>query len=296
MSSGAPGILRLNDYVGRVLGPDKQLGIVGDASHTYGYHLGPDRAPSWDSSISELTRDRTGANRYPYYASAIDIGMGWGQSRQWLAWFIDRLRKGAYPDVREVIGSLDGRNALYFDGTDGFDAYGYSGGGHVSHTHISFYRDSAERDQTPVLRDFLEGITSEEQDDDMGNLLPIYLPTEFGGLADGTLPADLEKYGITIGFEPVGESAVNKYTQASLSLGVDRGQVKFRIARHIRNQKSWGYLNNDGFHGIWKHTETPRLQLWLPKGTDAISIFRIPLDKNDTTSKNRSVNGCIEFS
>ena len=157
MSSAPPGIVRLQVYRTAQLGSGKNLGIVGDSNHKMGYHLGPDRTPVGDPS-ERLARDKSGARQFPVYASAEDSSMAWNGSRQWLAGLVRDCRAGeAYTrDIREIIGSLDGKTALYWDSQTGFNAVRYTGSGHITHTHISFFRDSALRDQSDVLRMYLE--------------------------------------------------------------------------------------------------------------------------------------------
>lgn len=163
MSSPPPGIVELQAYRTAQLGRGLNLGIVGDDNHTAGYHLGPDRTPVGDYS-ERLARDKAGARLFPYYASAEDSSMAWSQSRQWLAKLVTDARNGvAYTrDIREIIGSLDGKTALYWDSQTGFQAVRYLGSGHLTHTHISFFRDSAQRDQSDVLRMYLEPPTEED--------------------------------------------------------------------------------------------------------------------------------------
>lgn len=190
MSSAPPGILALDSYLRRMLGDEFSAGIVGDSNHKTGYHLGPDRTPPGDYS-ERLTRDRRGAASFPVYASAIDIDMGWPGSRQWLAALVLGSRNGAAHtrDIREIIGSLNGQRVLYWDSQTGFSAVGYTGADHVTHTHISFFRDSANRDQSDVLRTYLEPSQLQQQEDDMpsGEVKQGFAYDEQGNLLDQSL-------------------------------------------------------------------------------------------------------------
>lgn len=163
MSSPPPGIVELQAYRTAQLGRGLNLGIVGDANHKAGYHLGPDRTPVGDYS-ERLVRDKAGARQFPVYASAEDSSMAWSQSRQWLAKLVTDARNNEpyTRDIREIIGSLDGQTALYWDSQAGFQPVRYLGSGHVTHTHISFFRDAAQRDQSDVLRMYLEPPTEED--------------------------------------------------------------------------------------------------------------------------------------
>ena len=155
MSSSAPGLSLLRDFANTKLGPQFFLGIVGDSGHRSGYHLGPDRINGSDYSM-RLERDQAGAHKFPTFACAYDMGMGWPGSRGWLAWLVDRCRSGAFPQVREIIGSLNGIDKQYWSGLRGFRTERYTGDNHIDHTHISVFRDTAEHDHSPLLRGFFD--------------------------------------------------------------------------------------------------------------------------------------------
>lgn len=158
MSTNAPGLTRLKTYADTRLGARFFLGIVGDKNHTNGYHLGPDRIPDRSADYStKLARDQAGAHRYPVYACGYDIGMGWPGSRRWLAWLIAQCRAGTFPQIREVIGSLDGEHKQYWSALRQFRTERYTGDNHIDHTHISVYRDTAEHDHSGILRLYFEG-------------------------------------------------------------------------------------------------------------------------------------------
>ncbi len=134
------------------------LGIVGDTAHqTTGtsYHLGKS-ALKPDAYSRQTARDKAGLSEA---ASAIDIGkvagalVGLQKLSNWLARecanrAIDTL------DIREVIWSPDGSKVLRWDRegippTTGSDS-------HLTHSHVSFYRDSEFRDHTQVFRRYFE--------------------------------------------------------------------------------------------------------------------------------------------
>ncbi|GAA3450505.1 peptidoglycan-binding domain-containing protein [Dactylosporangium matsuzakiense] len=154
MSSNAPGLTQLKQFADGQIGKEHFLGIVGDVNHRSGYHLGPDRIADGDDYSMRSTRDKQGAHRFPTAACAYDMGMGWSASRAWLAWLVNECRNGAFPQVREIIGSLDGVHKQYFSGLRGFQTEHYSGDNHVDHTHISVFRDTADTDHSPLLRGF----------------------------------------------------------------------------------------------------------------------------------------------
>jgi len=138
------GLKELQKFFEAQIGP-YWLGVVGDASHTGGYHLGANSVPLGDYSIVS-ERDRNGIKMFGGdFASACDIGMGWAASRLWFRWLIEQLRNGRFPDVVEVIGSADGIQDYRYTAEDGFLYAELWFGNHVEHTHISFYRDSIMR-------------------------------------------------------------------------------------------------------------------------------------------------------
>lgn len=151
--SCAPGILTLISLATSSYG-NVNSGCVGNDDHTYGYHLCPSRIRAmdqWGKDYSTtFTRDKLPAGDW---SMAFDLGMGWKDSRVWLAWLVGRVRAGAYPDVCEIIGSLDGKVALYWR-APGWVTERYTGDGHVAWSHLGFWRDAGARDQSKILRDW----------------------------------------------------------------------------------------------------------------------------------------------
>jgi hypothetical protein len=120
------------------------LGICGDANHTYGYHVPAARLPADDYSLR-------GDQNIPvceWHAAAIDIGMDWPASRDWLRWLIQEIQAGRMVGVPEVIGSYDGVDVRYWSDTTGWSTDGvpYQGEGHDTWTHVSIYRSTALED------------------------------------------------------------------------------------------------------------------------------------------------------
>lgn len=146
------------------------LGIVGDAAHRGGYHCGRDRLDLSDYSVRESPRDRAGLSEA---ASALDIG-AWSTSvagkrhdlRSMSLWLVAQCKANAVDtrDIREVIYSPDGATVRRWDRL-GIRSTGDSS--HRWHTHISYHRDSAGRDQTGVWRRYLTeiGLMQAEEDD-----------------------------------------------------------------------------------------------------------------------------------
>jgi hypothetical protein len=134
------------------------LGIVGDTDHlTKGvsYHLGKDQLRA-DAYSAQTPRDKAGLTNA---ASAIDLGRLDGSLTQlrefsdWLARLCVKNVPGTL-DVREVIYSPDGKRVLGFkDGID-FLIPNYGDLSHLTHTHISYYRDSEFRDKRPLFEPY----------------------------------------------------------------------------------------------------------------------------------------------
>lgn len=120
------------------------LGICGDQNHTFGYHVAAANLPPSDASLQ-------GAANTPvcvWDAAAIDIGMDWPVSREWLKWLIEQIRTDAIQGVAEVIGSYDGSYVRYWSDASGwsYDGVPYQGSGHDTHTHVSIYRSTTQQD------------------------------------------------------------------------------------------------------------------------------------------------------
>lgn len=134
------------------------VGIVGNAAHTWGYHLGRDRIytippgrGSRDPSV-QAARDRSGLDDN---ASALDIG----RHKQLvdLGHFL-YAQRGA-EDARDVAELIAERG-------DGTHVWSWRRGGGTSgnpasdelphHLHVSYYRDSRSRDKVELYRRFYE--------------------------------------------------------------------------------------------------------------------------------------------
>ena len=140
-----------------------QVGIVGDSSHTYGYHLGKDRLPPNDYS-ARTARDKAGLSDA---ASALDIS-DFGDLWRLTEFLVAEARAGRLPDVREIIGPLRDGRAYRWDHLDGWKAVRRAkGDSHEWHIHISYYRDSEYRDKTDVFRRFFEAGGGGGMEDDM---------------------------------------------------------------------------------------------------------------------------------
>lgn len=145
------------------------LGVVGNKAHTKGYHLGRDRiydgsGPGLgDADYSvQLRRDKAGLSDA---ASAIDLGRldgTLGNLREFSRWLVARAQadRWTYRDIREIIYSPDGVKVQRWSGEDNQIHTGQGNGdsSHLTHTHISFYRDSERRDKRPMFAPFFADV------------------------------------------------------------------------------------------------------------------------------------------
>ena len=138
------------------------LGIVGDTEHQQkgvSYHLGKSALVPGAYSC-ERPRDKAGLTNA---ASAIDLGRldgSFAQLRAFSDWLARRCVKNDPKtiDVVEVIYSPDGKRVLGFkDGVD-FLIPNYGDNSHLTHTHISFYRDSEFRDKVALFAPYFQEV------------------------------------------------------------------------------------------------------------------------------------------
>lgn len=154
-----PAMLELEDYVTAVMGGHNYLGVVGDDEHFNGYHLAGDEVPRDDYS-TEQSRDRTGI-KFGEYASAIDIGVEWPDCRLWFTWLLERIQAGDFPDLVEVVGSVDGKTDVYCYFTQGQGWYiGPHNGSHLTHFHLGFFRDAVFRSQLGIFTRWRTKVTA----------------------------------------------------------------------------------------------------------------------------------------
>lgn len=139
------------------------LGIVGDASHQAkgtSYHLGADDLAAGAYS-RQTARDKAGLSNA---ASAIDLGRlggSLGELRAFSVWLVDRARANApgTSDLREIIYSPDGSRVLRWDRERGYQSAprpGEADASHLTHTHVSWYRDAQRRDHVTAFRPYFD--------------------------------------------------------------------------------------------------------------------------------------------
>ena len=157
MTFAPPTLLELRAYLAPItgLGP-ASLGIVGDTAHLAkgtSYHLGRDQLTS-DAYSRQTARDKAGLTNA---ASAIDIGNYAGLRALSLA-LVKACQSDATRDIREVIYSPDGVAVLRWDRERGVASKPVAlasttlNNAHRTHTHVSYYRDSEQRDKVAVFR------------------------------------------------------------------------------------------------------------------------------------------------
>ena len=165
MSNNPPTLRALQALLRERTGlPAVSLGVIGNAAHIRGYHLGKDRifkqppGQGRDDYSVKAARDRNAATDS---ASAIDIG-NFPRLREMSKFLVSEARANAADtrDIREIIYSPDGKKVFRWDRERGFDSKpktGEADNTHLTHTHISWYRDSEKRDKTAVFVRFFEG-------------------------------------------------------------------------------------------------------------------------------------------
>jgi hypothetical protein len=155
------------------------LGIVGDVAHQAkgrSYHLGRSDL-TWDAYSRITARDKAGLTEA---ASAVDLGRVNGSLRELRAFSQSfyRMCQTNFPgtrDVREVIWSPDGIDVLRWDRERGYASparIGEADNSHLTHTHISFYRDSEYRPKVFLFQAVFSNTielpdTSTEEEKDM---------------------------------------------------------------------------------------------------------------------------------
>ena len=152
----APGSIRaVADYLTSI--GFINLGIVGDADHVTGgtsYHLGKSQLAAGAYSAKTI-RDRLGLTEA---ASALDIGHADKTALRALSGrLVARARVNAPGtiDWREIIYSPDGVTVLRWDRERGYDSApreGEASMSHLTHTHISWYRDSELSEKVAAIK------------------------------------------------------------------------------------------------------------------------------------------------
>lgn len=119
-------------------------GILGDPSHTYGYHRARAKLPASDYSV-QLRRDQLGD---AWAASALDVKLPDGPDStmtevSWRLRHALRVKDPRVRAIREFGGTLDGRVTYSRDAADDSDSFGTWDDSHLWHVHLSIYRKFA---------------------------------------------------------------------------------------------------------------------------------------------------------
>lgn len=121
-------------------------GIVGDANHSFGFHVAADELPASDYS---RTRDPNGSDG-PYvnwdYACAGDFSHRGNETlRAMHRTVLARLMRGELPMICEFIGQPWADQPVYYWARWNGTLQRYTGAGHDTWSHISWYRSMADQ-------------------------------------------------------------------------------------------------------------------------------------------------------
>ncbi|MFI7547199.1 hypothetical protein [Actinoplanes sp. NPDC049599] len=218
-----------------------EVGIVGDTAHAAGgdsYHLGKDqiRARNGDNrySVDESSRDRNGLDNN---ASGMDVGWfdvttrrGRYTLRDFSMWLVELCADGDPDtrDIREVIFSPDGKVVRRWDRLKRRSSGDRS---HLSHTHISEFRDASGTRMVKLVTRWLQRIGLLPEGDDMPTVQEILTakvtlqkdangkPTQQWGLGDAIGYAARKSYEAVrdLGAFVTAETARDAQTAATLA-------------------------------------------------------------------------------
>lgn len=129
------------------------LGIIGDTNHSYGYHLSRSKLiATGNRGDYSLTGSRNSGGPNDV-CCAIDVRVTphssmpavkrWTAAPKFLEWLRAERKAGRVTEVSELIGSLNGRTAVYAADSTGWAWKPYQGTGHVDWIHVAVYRSSS---------------------------------------------------------------------------------------------------------------------------------------------------------
>lgn len=179
MAEYAPEAIRwLAQQIQAKIPKSKLSGIVGDSSHTYGYHRARSTLPKSDYSV-QLAEDRAGDADA---ASALDISFTASDMKT----VTGRLLKSAKDEddprlnyCREFYGTLDGKKVAGWDTHFGNPAT--SDDSHLWHVHISFLRKYAtDKTAMAAVLSVIVGENDPGDDDVSAKDVWTYDPNELG--------------------------------------------------------------------------------------------------------------------
>lgn len=114
------------------------LGCCGDQNHASGFHMAGCATRAGDYSL------RYGKGN-PSWAAAIDVGMDFAHSRDWLVYTVAQAKAGRRPGLVEIIGQPTGKPVLYWAAWHNWVPSTYTGSGHKTHSHCGFDRSVIAR-------------------------------------------------------------------------------------------------------------------------------------------------------
>lgn len=255
MGEYAPDAIRwLGEQVVAALGGEI-AGIVGDPSHTYGYHRCRNVLPATDYSVL-LREDKLGDG---FAASALDIKLPPETMKVVTRRLMDSARDVNDPRlncVREFYGTLDGQSVAGYDCVYRVDAT--SDRSHIWHVHLSILREFAgSQAQLAHVLAVIRGdlLPPVEGDDDMFGIPPTDIPLQAPG---------------SFSIQPVNTGAAG-YGQAWLNVCNDilTGQYALRVM-WTRGDGIYRPLNDRKVLSsgeVWSEA--------LPDGTRGLSISRV---------------------
>lgn len=129
------------------------------AKRNQGYHLGKsdifgEGGLGWKDYSIQRPRDKAGLTDA---AAAIDIKLPISELKKLAAFLVAEAKAGRAPDLVQVIGpGSDGRAYEWNKGSWGSPIRRAVGDGHEWHIHLSFHRDSENRDKVILFRLFFE--------------------------------------------------------------------------------------------------------------------------------------------
>lgn len=256
------------------------LGVVGDTSHVnrgVSYHLGADHLVATAYS-RKTARDKAGLTNA---ASAMDLGRLDGTLtalRSFSVWLVDQARHNqpGTSDMREIIYTADGKTVLRWDRERGYASLpkgGEADNTHLTHTHVSWYRDAEKRDHTTAFRPYFgdrKPIPPPSGGSDVG--IPVYL--------DVTKDSDPYDALGTAKLKVTGVWRVKDNATVQLAAGTDLGVVQ--RGKRLDNNVAIVALNHAGelhvapFANV-TYTALPKPST-PPPGTDPTPYSKADLD------------------
>lgn len=179
----------LLDLYDRVeLGSKEFSGIVGDRSHTYGYHRGRNHVGPADYSVV-LQADKGGGGEA---AAALDVKLNAADMKLATGRLMAACRSNdpRVAPLREFFGTLDGQRVTGWDRHDpasrADDSYTTSDDSHLWHVHLSFYRSQVASSVVLGVADVINGVPLPVSELHLRYPWPAFMPAgHYFGLESG---------------------------------------------------------------------------------------------------------------